>query len=145
MTHGVDTDFLIAVEIRDHPFHRGADQLLTRLLRDGHDLAVAPQTLAEFIHVVTDAKRMPQPLSISEAIQKAENWWHAVEVQRVFPDGQVVNDFLGWLASHHLGRKRLLDTMLASTFKHAGVMRLITNNERDYAVFGCFEIVTYGS
>jgi len=28
MTHGIDTDFLVAAEIREHPFHRPADALL---------------------------------------------------------------------------------------------------------------------
>ena len=35
MTHGIDTDFLVAVEIRDHPFHRQAEALLVSLLGDG--------------------------------------------------------------------------------------------------------------
>lgn len=28
MTHGIDTDFLVAAEVHDHAFHRGADRLL---------------------------------------------------------------------------------------------------------------------
>jgi len=28
MTYGIDTDFLVACEIIDHPFHAGADRLL---------------------------------------------------------------------------------------------------------------------
>lgn len=32
MTYGIDTDFLVAVEIRDHPFHREADALLVQCL-----------------------------------------------------------------------------------------------------------------
>lgn len=143
MTHGIDTDFLVAVEIYEHPFHQQADDLLRALLAAGHDFAVAPQTLAEFIHVVTDAKRMPRPLTMTEAISRAEHWWQAAEVRRVFPDGQSVTDFLGWLSVHQLGRKRLLDTMLAAIYQQAGVRRLLTNNERDYQVFGCFEMVTF--
>ena len=71
MTHGIDTDFLVAVEIREHPFHDPADALLQSLLADGHDLALAPQTLAEFIHVATDPRRMPQPLVMADAIRRA--------------------------------------------------------------------------
>jgi len=144
MTHGIDTDFLVAVEIRDHPFHRQADHLLQGLLTDGHDFAVAPQILAEFIHVVTDPKRMPHPLTIAEAVSRAEHWWQATEVRRVFPDGECVMDFLGWLAQHRLGRKRLLDTLLAATYQRAGIRHLLSNNEKDFRVFGCFEIVPFG-
>jgi predicted nucleic acid-binding protein len=143
MTHGIDTDFLVAAEVRDHPFHRPADELLQSLLAGGHDFAVAPQTLAEFIHIVTDPKRMPQPLSMAEAIRRADDWWEAAEVVRVFPDGQAVARFVGWLSRYQLGRKRLLDTLLAASFQQAGVKRLITNNERDFRGFGCFEIVTF--
>ena len=145
MTHGIDTDFLVAVEIAEHPFHREADALLQSLLADGHDLALAPQTLAEFIHIVTDGKRMPQPLTLAEAINRAEHWWQAAEVVRVFPDGQTVADFFSWLTRHQLGRKRLLDTMLAATFQSAGVKRVVTNNERDFKVLGGFEMVGFRS
>jgi predicted nucleic acid-binding protein len=145
MTHGIDTDFLVAAEIREHPFHREADALLHKLLAEGHDLAIAPQTLAEFIHIVTDPKRMPHPLAMTEAVGRAEHWWQAAEVVRVFPDGQAVNDFLTWLARHKLGRKRLLDSLLAATFMRTGVQRIITNNEKDYRLLDAFEIVSYRS
>lgn len=145
MTHGIDTDFLVAVEIAEHPFHREADALLQSLLADGHDLALAPQTLAEFIHIVSDGKRMPQPLTLAEAINRAEHWWQAAEVVRVFPDGQTVADFFRWLTRHQLGRKRLLDTMLAATFQSAGVKRVVTNNERDFKVLGGFEMLGFRS
>jgi predicted nucleic acid-binding protein len=143
MTHGIDTDFLVAVEVREHPFHLGADSLLTDLLAKGHDLALAPQTLAEFIHIVTDGKRMPRPLDMAEAIHRATHWWQAAEVVRVFPNNEVTTDFLTWLQVHGLGRKRLLDTLLAATFHRAGIRHIITNNERDYRVFGLFEMIGY--
>jgi predicted nucleic acid-binding protein len=143
MTHGIDTDFLVAVEIGNHPFHQQADALLKNLLASGHDFAVAPQILAEFIHVVTDPKRMPVPLTISAAISRAENWWDAAEVIRVFPDGPSVTQFLHWLTRYRLGRKRLLDTMLATTYQTAGIRCLISNNESDYRAFDCFQIITF--
>ena len=87
MTHGIDTDFLVAAEISNHPFHPRADALIRSLLDAGHDFALAPQTLAEFVHVVTDARRMPQPLTMLDAIVRAETWWEAEEVIRVFPNG----------------------------------------------------------
>jgi predicted nucleic acid-binding protein len=106
---------------------------------------LAPQTLAEFIHIVTDGKRMPQPLAMPEAINRAEHWWQAAEVIRVFPDGQAVADFFLWLTRYQLGRKRLLDTMLAATFQSAGVKRVVTNNGRDFKALGVFEIEGFQS
>ena len=143
MTHGIDTDFLVAVEIRDHVFHREADALLSALIAERHELALAPQTLAEFIHVATDGHRLKQPLNLREAIERAEFWWNAEEVVRVFPDGQATQDFFAWLREHRLGRKRLLDTLLATTYAVNGIRKIVTNNEADYRVFGCFECVSF--
>ena len=143
MTHGIDTDFLVAAEITDHPFHGQADGLIRRLLDEGHDFALAPQTLAEFIHITTDLRRMPRPLTMVDAIARAEHWWQAAEVRHVFPGDQAVPDFFGCLRRHQLGRKRLLDTLLAATFRNAGVEGMITNNARDFQVLGYFEIVGF--
>ncbi len=144
MIHGIDTDFLVAVEICGHPFHMQAEALVKRLLESNHVFALAPQTLAEFIHVVTDPRRLLEPLSVNEAVARAEHWWQAQEVVRVFPDGEAAVGFLVWLREYRLGRKRLLDTLLAATFFHAGIRRVITNNEADYRVFGVFQIIGYG-
>jgi len=45
-----------------------------------------------------------------------------------------------WMREHRLGRKQLLDTMLASTYHRAGVVRLATSNWRDFTRYGVFEI-----
>ncbi len=143
MTYGIDTDFLVATEIVDHPFHKQADSLLQTLLAEDHNFALAPHTLAEFIHIVTDARRMPEPLTMTDAITRAELWWQSEEVIRVFPDEHGVTDFFAWLRQHQLGRKRLLDTLLAVTFRNAKVTKIITNNGRDYKVLGAFEIIAF--
>lgn len=144
MTVAIDTDFLVAVEIRDHLFHKPADELLCLLLEEGHKLAVAPQILAEFVHVVTDSKRLKEPLSMEEALARAEYWWQAREVIRIYPEGDAVSTWIEWLRDYRLGRKRLLDTMLAAAAHTQGISTIITNNEKDFQIFGRFKILSYG-
>jgi predicted nucleic acid-binding protein len=143
MTAAIDTDFLLAVEIRDHIFHKPADSLLARLLEEGHKLAVAPQILAEFVHVVTDSNRLKEPLSMEEALARAEHWWQAREVIRIYPEGDAVTTWIEWLRDHRLGRKRLLDTMLAASARTQGISTIVTNNEKDFKIFASFKILTY--
>ena len=138
MTHGLDTSFLVAVEVSSHDDHAVCRARLQRLLKAGDQFAVAPQVLAEFIHVVSDPKRFARPLPVAAAIERAENWWNAGEVVHVFPTAESTLLFLGWLAEHQLGRKRLLDTLLASTWRGGGVSSVLTLNRDDFAVFGGF-------
>jgi predicted nucleic acid-binding protein len=145
MLHAIDTDFLVALEIRDHVFHKTADALLNWLLDEGHELAVAPQILAEFVHVVTDAKRLKEPLSMEDALARAEHWWQAREVFRIYPMGDTVTKWIEWLRDHRIGRKRLLDTMLAATCAEQGISMIISNNAVDFQVFRNFKILSYAS
>jgi hypothetical protein len=57
---------------------------------------------------------------------------------QVFPTAESTLVFLGWLEEHRLGRKRLLDTMLASTFRGAGIDSILTLNRDDFSIFGGF-------
>jgi predicted nucleic acid-binding protein len=143
MTVAIDTDFLVAVEIRDHLFHKSADDLLGSLLEEGHKLAVVPQILAEFVHVVTDSKRLKEPLSMEEALARAEHCWQAREVVRIYPEGDAVSTWIERLREHRLGRKRLLDTMLSASAYTQGISSIIPNNETDFKILGRFKILTY--
>lgn len=145
MTVGVDTGVLVAVTVREHPAHAAAWRWFADEVR-GRDgaMALAPQVLAEYAHVVTDPRRFERPLSMVDALAMASRWWHARECRQVAADGDAVAIFLDWMAEHRLGRKRLLDTLLAASYRAAGVSRLVTTDGRDFGVFGGFEVVRIG-
>ena len=138
MIHGLDTGFLVAAEVMEHAEHTDARATLARLLGAGDLIAVAPQVLAEFIHIVTDPRRLTHPLDMAAAGQLAEQWWTASDVVQVFPDDAAVRQFLSWLKQFSLGCKRLLDTLLAATYEQAGIQSLLTTNPGDFGVFGVF-------
>jgi predicted nucleic acid-binding protein len=72
---------------------------------------------------------------------KSERWWAATETEQVPPTDVALVRFHDWMRRHQLGRKRVLDTMLAATYRAAGVTSLLTLNSEDFAVFGEFEFV----
>jgi predicted nucleic acid-binding protein len=141
MHRGIDTTFLIEAEVQEHPGHEAAEAKLEEVLGAGDTLVLAPQVLAEFIHIVTDARRFSDPLPMKQAISRAALWWNAREVTHAFPGQETVILFLDWIAEHGLGRKRLLDTLLAATYFSSGVRSILSSNARDYGVFGCFEVI----
>ena len=141
MLRGVDTTFLVEAEVAGHPHHSWAAVTLDSVLNEGDSLAIAPQVLAEFVHVVTDAKRFAQPLTMRQALTRADLWWQGREVVHVFPNDESGRLFLDWMRQHGLGRKRLLDTLLAATYCAHGIRSILTSNARDYTVFGHFEVI----
>jgi predicted nucleic acid-binding protein len=144
MIHGLDTGFLVAAEVREHTEHASARATLTQVISAGDFIAITPQVLAEFIHVVTDPRRFTQPLDMSAARAAAEQWWTASDVVQTFPDAGAVQQFFTWLHEYSLGRKRLLDTLLAATYWQAGIRSILTTNQSDFLVFGVFTCIPLG-
>jgi predicted nucleic acid-binding protein len=139
---GVDTSFLVGLAVRGHPSHDRSRAVFDEEIVGGTaTMAVAAQVLAEFCHVVTDERRFEHPLAMAEALDLCEQWWNAQEARAVTVDDEVGVLFLAWIREFRLGRKRLLDTLLAATYHRAGVDRLASTNWRDFAVFGVFELV----
>ena len=139
---GIDTTFLVHIEIRDSEAHAAAtDVLRGRILGQHREAGLAPQVLTEFVHIVTDPRRFERPLSMHQAVEKARFWWNAREVAQVFPVEDTTAQFLTWMREHRLGRKRLLDTMLAATYYANGITTIATSNARDYRGFGVFKLV----
>jgi hypothetical protein len=77
---------------------------------------------------------------MSEALELCQAWWDAEECRPAAIDAQAGALFLTWMHEHRLGRKRLLDTLLAATYHRAGVTRLATTDWRDFEGYGVFEL-----
>jgi hypothetical protein len=66
-------------------------------------------------------------------------------MERVVADDAAARLFLTWIGQFGLGRKRLLDTMLAATYRMAGIDSLLTTNAGDFTVFGGFRCILPGA
>jgi len=144
MKIGIDTTFLVQVSLREHPGHAQAQAEMDRRLTNGDIFVMAPQVVAEFIHVVTDPRRFEQPLNMGEALKRAQTWWDARETEHVLPTPECMVQFWRWMDEFGLGRKRLLDTMLAATYFTHQVHTILSSNARDYDTFGCFRMIVPG-
>jgi len=142
MVRAVDTTFLVQLEIRESEGHEKAHDFLDGFLGQKENLlAVTPQVLEEFIHVSTDHRRFKMPLSMNEAVDKADLWWHAAEVSRLLPTADAFVLFLEWMRGLRLGRGRLHDTLLAATCLTAGIHEIVTSDHEGFAVFSGLSVI----
>lgn len=143
MILALDTDVLVSWAMTGSPRHEAARRLFDSEVRGrGGVLALTPQVIHEFLHVVTDGRRFENPLPMREALRMSGQLWSAEEVMRVLPAPEVLPRTLELMESLRLGRKRILDTALAATLECAGVHRLATFNPDDFAIFGFLELIS---
>ncbi len=142
---GLDTSILVAHAIAEHPQHEASQRWLDEELARNQTFAITSGILAEFIHIVTDARRFETPLAVSDALERAAFWSEAREVRILTADDAVNALWLDWLTDFQLGRKRLLDTLIAVTWHAAGISEICTLNPRDFKVFGVFHMHCLGA
>ncbi len=135
---GIDTSFLVAWAIPEHPDHAACRTLALQSTNAGRTFGLTQGILAEFVHVATDPRRFSQPLTIDVAIHFADFWSQAAEVRLLPQDQAVSQQWLTWMTQHQLGRKRLLDTLIAATWYCSGITEIYTLNPADFKIFNTF-------
>ena len=138
----LDTDIIVHWLMSGARHHRAILAFLqSHLARSGAQIAIVPQVLHEFIHVVTDPKRFESPLPMATTIDLARSLWESHEVRQVQATSRSVARTFELLTEYKLGRKRILDTALAATLESAGVRQLATLNGREYGIFAFLEVI----
>ena len=82
---------------------------------------------------------------MGEVLARGEYWWQAWEVFLIYPTGETVTTWIGWLRDFRMGRKRLWDSMLAATCAEHSISVLICNNAADCEAFKKFTTLNYAS
>ena len=143
---GIDTTFLIDLEITDSPRHEQALKFFNKWQAQNHSvLAIYNQAFLEFEHVVTDSKRFNSPLTMEQAVERTWFWLDQERIKIICPTESSIKRALLWTSMYKLGRKRIQNTHMAAAFAEAGVSELWTANPHDFEVFEVFDLVDYSA
>lgn len=143
---GIDTTFLIDLEIMDSPRHEAALRLFKKWMGQKHSvLAIFNQSFLEFQHVITDSRRFNSPLTMEQAIERTWFWLEQERIKIIYPTENSLKRALLWSNMYKLGRKRIQDTHMAAAFAEAGVSELWTANPSDFEIFETFDLIDYSA
>ena len=140
---GVDANALVALAAETHPSHSRAATVFERELATDEEIILSVSVAAEFLHAVTDPRRLAPALEMTKAIRWLREWSIEVAPTWLNLTEEAVERWLNWMTELQLGRKRILDTQYAALLHAHGVRRILTNNADDFRVFNVFEIVMF--
>lgn len=141
---GVDTTWLIDLEITDSPRHEGALQLFEKWRSQKNSmLAIYYQSFLEFQHVVTDSKRFNSPLTMEQALERCWFWIDQERIKIIYPGETSLKRSQLWMSMYKLGRKRIQGTHMAAAFLESCVTQIFTANPADFEIFEAFDLVNY--
>ncbi len=141
---GVDTTWFVDLEIPDSPRHKGAVQLFEQWRDNKHSiLTVYYLSFLEFQHIVTDSRRIDNPLTMEQALERSWFWIDQERIKVIYHTEAALKRAQLWMAMYRLGRKRIYDTHMAAAFAEAGVTEIYTANPADFEIFEAFDLVDY--
>jgi predicted nucleic acid-binding protein len=141
---GIDTTFLIDLEILDSPRHKKAVKLFEKWQKEKHSvIAIFNQSFLEFQHVITDSRRFNNPLSMEQALERTWFWVDQERIKIIYPNENSLKRALLWTNMYKLGRNRIQDTHMAAAFAESGVTELWTANPSDFEIFEVFDLIDY--
>ncbi|MHB8523324.1 MAG: type II toxin-antitoxin system VapC family toxin [Limisphaerales bacterium] len=65
---GIDANLLVALAAKEHPCHSQAVRVFDRELTADEEIVLSPSVAAEFLHVVTDPRRLTPALDMNDAL-----------------------------------------------------------------------------
>lgn len=75
---------------------------------------------------------------MADAMVFADFWSRAAEVTLLPQSAGTSATWIDWLQRHRLGRKRLLNTLIAATWHTASITVVYTLNPADFEIFDAF-------
>jgi len=141
---GIDTTFLIDLEIKESPRHERAMEIFNKWREEKNSfLVIYSNVFNEFLHVVTDSRRFINPIPMEKAVEKCWYWIDHQRVKVAYSNDDSLKRQLLWMSMHNLGRKRINDTTMAAAYAQAGVSKIITANPDDFEILNTFKVIGY--
>lgn len=109
-----DVNLLIYAFNASAPQHELALRWWTGLLNSQQSVGVSWPVFQGFLRILTNARVVAEPYTISEALGFVDEWWARPNVTRLVPTDAVYGCFRSLCLSHELGGTLLTDAWIAA-------------------------------
>jgi len=138
MSFLIDSNVLISSYDETEKQHKDSYSVVERAMNKETDGVLAHQNLLEYLAVVTDPKRVENPLSSEEAMINVDSYIAALRI--IFPKPTTIAIFKRFLREKPVGKGRVFDVYLAATAFDNNINEICTWNTSDFE--GLSEITT---
>ena len=98
-------------------------------------LCVCPQVLFEFYAVITNPKRVTEPVSSHEALKEVEKFIQSPNIQKIYPNEDLLVNTTDLLKKYKVEGKEIFDLKLVATMLSNGIKNFYTYNLSDFTKY----------
>ena len=135
---GIDTNILLYAYDRSSMFFEPAKQFITGSCEEGL-IAIADLSLVEFYSVITDGRKVSNPLLPSEATDIIHDILSADEFDVFYSNQSILDKTLSYIEENNISRFGINEVYIAQTLAHYGIDKIFTANIKDFSKFDFIE------
>jgi hypothetical protein len=137
----LDSNVLIYAYQSLSEFHRSAKALRDKGMDGEIQLCVCPQVLMEFYAVITNPKRVTNPIEPREAMNEVEKYFQAEKIMKIHPKEDLLLRIIALARKYEVKRYEIFDLQIAATILSNGINRIYTYNQGHFAKFTELEVL----
>lgn len=136
----LDANVLVYAVDETSPYHEASRWVRERGRAGELALVVTPQVLYEFYSVVTDPRRVTQPLSAEDAATEVEQYLADRRIRKIHPGPDIGRLVVTLLRRYPLTRQNVFDIVILATMLGNDVKKICTYDTVQFERFS--EVVT---
>jgi len=137
----LDTNILVYATFEDSILYKQAREIRDKAVRGEIKACLSPQILAEFYSVVTNSKRVTNPLTPKEAREIIELYFSTLHISKILMKRTTIQRTVKLAEKYKIKEQGIFDTQLIATMLDNGIKRIYTNNEKDFKKFKEIEVI----
>lgn len=128
----LDTNILVHAYNKSSPNQKEAADIVRKAMQGELEACLTPQVLYELFAVVTNLKRVENPLSSGEAVDLCVDLWECNEIEKLNPSSVAPTEVFKLSKALKLSKAKIFDCILAVTAKENDVKTIYTENVNDF-------------
>ena len=137
----VDTNILVYRADQDSAFHLPSINLINRGLRGDISLCLAPQNLTEFYAVMTNPKRVTNPITPVAARVEIERYLQSQNIRKIYQTADLMPKLLELINKYPPTRQQIFDLQLIATMLVNDITRIYTFNAKHFQPYQEIEVI----
>ena len=137
----IDTNVLVYRADQDSTFHLPSVNLISRGLRGDISLCLAPQNLTEFYAVMTNPKRVTNPIDPMAARVEIERYLQSQNIRKIYQTADLIPKLLELINQYPPTRQQIFDLQLIATMLVNDITRIYTFNAKHFQPYQEIEVI----
>ena len=129
----LDSNVLVYAADKNSPFYKASKNLRNKGIKGEISLCICPQVLTEFFAIVTDLKRVQNPISSKEAIKEIEKYLLVSNILTIYPNQESFQKLIELVKKYKIKRQKIFDLQIIAAMLSNGIDKIYTFNTAHFS------------